>query len=174
MSKWELRGSQPREQSVTSDWQHTQPLIDGVIIKEMRNVPTGYGYLTEMFRADWNLDSGVVDQVFQSVFEPGMISAWHAHRFTTDRLFCAVGHLRVVLYDGREHSSTKGMVNSFGIGSIRPSLIVVPPKVWHGVQNVSRTQPSVLLNAVDAAYQYEEPDHISLPVDSDQIPYSFE
>lgn len=90
MSEWKLANSEPSKQSVTQDWQFVQPLIDGVIVQEMRNVPTGYGYLTEIYRMDWNLESLGVDQVFQAVVNSGAVSAWHAHETTTDRLFCGI------------------------------------------------------------------------------------
>jgi hypothetical protein len=41
-----------------------------------------------------------------------------------------------------------------------------------GMQNISNSC-TVLLNLVDRAYQYEQPDHWRLPLDSDQIPYRF-
>jgi dTDP-4-dehydrorhamnose 3,5-epimerase len=52
-------------------------------------------------------------------------------------------------------------------------LLIIPPGVFHGVQNIS-SQPAVLLNLVDKAYQYEAPDHWRLPLDTDKIPYRFE
>jgi dTDP-4-dehydrorhamnose 3,5-epimerase len=33
--------------------------------------------------------------------DPGKVSDWHAHAETTDRLFCAMGRIRLALYDGR-------------------------------------------------------------------------
>lgn len=39
--------------------------IDGVKVNEVRNVQKGQGQLTEIFRADWGLDDGVVEQVFE-------------------------------------------------------------------------------------------------------------
>jgi len=51
-------------------------------------------------------------------------------------------------------------------------LIVIPPKVWHGVQNYG-SEISVLLNAVDLAYQYDDPDHWRIPPDSKEIPFTF-
>jgi dTDP-4-dehydrorhamnose 3,5-epimerase len=44
--------------------------------------------------------------------------------------------------------------------------------VWHGIQNL-RQSPAVVLNLVDQAYSYEDPDHWRLPWDSPQIPFRF-
>jgi dTDP-4-dehydrorhamnose 3,5-epimerase len=119
------------------------------------------------------LDDGDIDQVFQSLMNPGSISAWHVHRRTTDRLFASHGMLQIVLFDARENSRTYGRINEFRFGALRPALLIIPPGVFHGVQNIS-SQPAVLLNLVDKAYQYEAPDHWRLPLDTDKIPYRFE
>jgi len=171
---WLLPGARKDEQSITSDWEFTnQRLIEGVKVKEVKHVATGYGFLTEMFRGDWGLGATLVEQVFQATLAPGRISAWHAHEHTTDRLFVNRGLFKLVLYDARGGSSTFGCVNEFRFGSVRPALLVIPPKVWHGIQNVS-SEDSSLVNLVDHAYLYRGPDHWRLPPNTPEIPYSFE
>jgi dTDP-4-dehydrorhamnose 3,5-epimerase len=173
LQDWALEGMRKDDQSITRDWQFVnQRVIDGVRVKEMGTVVTGYGMLTEVYRRDWGLDDAGVDQVFQSLLEPGAISGWHAHGETTDRLFVASGRMRIVLYDSRRSSPTYASVNEFRFGSGRPGLIVIPPQVWHAVENIS-SAPALLINAVDSAYRYESPDHYRLPLDSNQIPYKF-
>lgn len=166
---WEVKGSERDTQSITRDWQIIgQDLIDGVTVTEVSNVMTGYGRLTELYRAEW--DDGPVGQVFQSVLKPGAISAWHAHGETLDRLFITMGQMLVALYDGRPGSPTLGRVNVFRFGEHRPALVNVPPRVWHGVKNIG-TEPGALVNVVDRAYTYEHPDHYQVPADSDEIPF---
>jgi dTDP-4-dehydrorhamnose 3,5-epimerase len=170
---WTLGGMAQDEQSITRDWQLVnQSLIAGVRVQPVQHVPTGYGYLTELYRADWKVDDFGVDQVFQGVLDPGRITAWHAHGDTTDRLFVSLGLLKIVLYDAREDSPTHRVVNQFRVGTVRPALLVVPPGVWHGVENV-HSSTSILVNIVDHAYRYERPDHYRLPHDTEKIPYDF-
>jgi dTDP-4-dehydrorhamnose 3,5-epimerase len=168
-----LIGAVKDRQSVTADWQLLRPLINGVQVKEICNVPKENGFLTEAYRLDWGLDGGRIEQVFQVSLLPGALSAWHAHRLSTDRLFCGVGLIKLVLFDARKESPSHGMVNELRIGEVRPGVVVVPPGVWHGVQNLW-PGTSRLLNMVDRAYSYEDPDHWRLPPDTAQIPYSFE
>jgi dTDP-4-dehydrorhamnose 3,5-epimerase len=171
---WTLPGTVKDRQSVTRDWQTVdQPLIDGVAVVEVKNVVTSRGHLTEIYRADWNLTPGNVAQVFQTVLEPGAISAWHAHAKTTDRLFAAHGRILIVLYDARRGSPTYGRLNQFRFGAVRPALVTVPAGIWHGVQNVA-SSPSILLNLVSECYSYEDPDHYRLPIDTKEIPFQFQ
>jgi dTDP-4-dehydrorhamnose 3,5-epimerase len=165
-----LAGAQCDPQSVTRDWASVQPLIQDVIVKEVRNVTKNNGILTEVWRQDWQLDAEPLTQVFQNLVTGHAISSWHAHQFTTDRIFINFGLIKLVLYDGRTTSATHGMINEFRFGLVRPALVVVPPGVWHLVQNLEAT-PSLLLNLVDRAYDYEGPDHWRLPPENPVIPY---
>jgi dTDP-4-dehydrorhamnose 3,5-epimerase len=167
-----LPGATKDEQSVTSDWAVLQDTIDGVRLVEVRNVLTERGSTTEILRLDW-FDQGVeIDQVFQVTLAAHAVSAWHVHMNTTDRLFVTSGHAKVVLYDSRPGSRTHGMVNEFRLGDRRPGLVVVPPGVWHGLKNLA-TEEARVLNLVDRAYEYEDPDHWRLPADTNEIPYRF-
>lgn len=170
---WELPGNSKDRQSVTRDWTPANGrLIEGVRCKEIRNVIKSNGILTELYRTDWCLDDLPVEQVFQVQLNPGALSAWHAHELTTDRLFASSGTILIVLYDARSTSSTYRLVNEFRNGLARPTLVTVPPGVWHGVCNIGH-EPATLVNMVDRAYQYEDPDHWRLPCDCPDIPYSF-
>ncbi|HUR32959.1 MAG TPA: hypothetical protein VM032_04135 [Vicinamibacterales bacterium] len=172
-SDWMLPGAAQDPQTLTAEWlPHDQPLIDGVRVREVRNVLKGTGQLTEVYRRDWQLDDAAVDQVFQVVLLPGRISAWHAHAHTLDRLFVAEGQARIVLYDARSGSPTQGLVNEFKVGEHRPALVIVPPRIWHGVQNMGECNARVI-NLVDQAYRYATPDHWRIPADSPHVPFTF-
>lgn len=173
-SDWLLPGATKDSQSITKDWQFTaQSLIADVRIKEVLSVPKDGGLLTELFRSDWDLDGRGVQQVFQVRLDPGRLSAWHAHEFAFDRIFCNQGMMKLVLYDARQDSPTFGKINEFKIGDARPTLVVIPPRVWHGIQNISSRGGS-MVNLVDKSYRYEDPDHWRLPWHSPEIPYSFQ
>jgi dTDP-4-dehydrorhamnose 3,5-epimerase len=166
-----IRGCVRDEPSVHSDWSPARTPIEGVVVREVRNVPRRQGLLTEIYRKDWGLDGGL-EQVFQVVLAPGQVSAWHVHFNTLDRLFVASGMLEVVLFDARRRSPTFGRINEFRFGVYRPALVTVPPGVWHGLQNAGR-RPASVLNLVDRAYLYDAPDHWRLPWNTRRIPYRF-
>ncbi len=167
-----IEGASKDAQRMGPDWLPAQTVIAGVRVIEVRNVSRGRGLLTEVFRADWRADGAGVDQVFQVWLGPREVSAWHAHRRTRDRLFANFGAVRIVLYDARAGSPSFGVINEFRFGEHRPALVVVPPGVWHGVENL-RDEHSGVLNLVDRAYAYRDPDHWRLPTDTPQIPFSF-
>lgn len=170
---WLLSTAVRDAQTITATWDPLRGrIIDGLRIEEVRTVPKGNGVLTEVYRRDWQIDALDVDQVFEVRLVPGGISAWHAHEHTTDRLFVTGGLVRMVFYDQRADSPTRGLVTGLKFGEHRPALIMVPPRVWHGLQNIGPTEARVL-NLVDRAYDYEAPDHWRVPADSPHVPYTF-
>src|SRR3954454_16724474 len=121
---------------VTSDWQNLQPPIDGVSVREVLHVPRAHGVITEIYRPEWDPTSLPVVHVYQSRLFPGAIGAWSCHAKTIDRLFVNQGHLKIVLYDGREGSETHGRLMELHAGDARPTFLHIPIGVWHGLQNV--------------------------------------
>ena len=157
---------------MSSDWQTQRRLIDGVQVREVRNVVTHNGVTTELFRRDWGIVDYEIPQIIHVALRGNAVSAWHMHRRKTDHLFVVGGHLKVVLYDDRGGSPTHGQLDVFNLSPMRPQLLVVPPSVWHGVQNLS-TDVSAFVNFFDREYDYDDPDDWRLKPDTDEIPYRF-
>lgn len=161
------------QQSITSDWDiFNQSLIYGVEYKETKTVIKDSGTLTELFRPEWFSDANVA-QVFRVTLYPNAISGWHAHLKTIDRLSILTGSVKIVLYDDRPESPTYQQINVFKIAEVRPGTVLIPPGVWHAVQNLHPNSSSIV-NMVDTPYQYEQPDHVRIPINDPQIPYFFE
>jgi len=55
---------------------------------------------------------------------------------------------------------------------MRPALLVIPPRIWHGIQNLSPST-STFVNYFDEQYAYDNPDDWRLPPDTEEIPYRF-
>lgn len=167
-----LPGAEKDLPRVTPDWELRRDLIAGVRVREVKNLVTRNGVTTEIFRTDWGVGQGVVDQIVQVSLRGGSLSAWHCHRQQTDHVFVTRGAIKLVLFDGREGSPTRGKVNEFNLDPVRPMLVVIPPDVWHGMRNlVADTSTFVIF--YDRAYRYDDPDEWRLPPDTPAIPYRF-
>jgi dTDP-4-dehydrorhamnose 3,5-epimerase len=166
-----LKGAQQDPQLITSTWHRFQEPIEGVVVREVLHVPGERGTLTELYRREWDA-GGSVEHVFHVALRSRAISAWHCHLKATDRLFALSGCLRIVLFDARADSASRGRINEFTVGAARPTLVVVPPEVWHGVQNLDAS-PAGLVNMPSHAYSYESPDHYRVPADSPEVPYTW-
>jgi dTDP-4-dehydrorhamnose 3,5-epimerase len=165
-----LDGAQKDTQLVTSEWRKIGAPIEGVVSREVLHVLRDHGIITENYRSEWDPTGLPVVHVYQSRLFPGAIGAWSCHARSVDRLFVNQGHVKIVLYDGREESATAGQVMELHVGDARPTFLVVPPGVWHGLQNLGPAD-ALMLNFPTSAYDYEDPDHYRLPWDTDEIPY---
>src|SRR5262249_26187080 len=122
------------EAHMSPNWEVKAERIAGTELRDVRNIVTGNGITTELFRQDWGVASAEVAQIIYVSLRPGALSAWHKHDLQTDHLFAVEGTLRTVLYDGRDDSPTRGLVNVHLQSRARPFLLIVPPGVWHGLQ----------------------------------------
>lgn len=153
--------------------EHGERVIDpiaGVAAAAGLNIPYERGLLTEMYRPEWDPSGAPLLHVHQVRMLPRVVSAWHLHTRTTDRLFVNFGLIRVVLFDDRDDSLTRGRVNEFFCSEQRPTLVTIPAGVWHGVENLSGSD-SLYLNFASVAYRYDDPDHYRLEPDTDRIPF---
>ena len=80
--------------------------------------------------------------------------------------------VKLVLYDSRENSPTRGEVQEFFIGVHNPTLVVVPPLIYHGFKCVGETE-ALVLNCPTEPYNREQPDEFRLPPDSPDVPYNW-
>jgi dTDP-4-dehydrorhamnose 3,5-epimerase len=167
-----LAGARKDSQLVGDDWQKIERMIEGVVAREVLHVPRDHGIITEMYRPEWDPTGLPIVHIYQSRLFPGAIGAWSCHTRSIDRLFVNQGHLKVVLFDGREESATFGQVSEIFAGDARPTLLVLPTGVWHGLQNLGSAD-ALVLNYPTSAYDYADPDHWRLPYDTDQIPYTW-
>lgn len=146
-------------------------LIAGVQTRKLRLIPDERGFLMEMLRSDWP-EFDRFGQSYVTACYPGVIKAWHYHKKQWDHFVCVHGMAKVVLYDSRENSPTKGYVNEFHIGLLNPMLIKIPPLVYHGF-TAEGNQPALIVNFPTELYNYEQPDEHRLPYNDPSIPYDW-
>ena len=91
-------------------------MIDGVKTKKLRVIPDERGRLMEILRKDDEIFEKF-GQVYLSSTYPGVVKGWHMHQKQADNICCVHGMVKLVIYDGREDSPTKGRIDEFFIGS---------------------------------------------------------
>jgi dTDP-4-dehydrorhamnose 3,5-epimerase len=149
-------------------------LIHGVVFRPTRPVPHEDGHLTEVARASWEIIAKPIVQVHVTTTLPGRVRAWGLHRMSADRLFVASGLVTIVVFDGRNDSPTQGEVNVITVSERNPGLLLIPPDLYHGWKNIG-TSEAIIINMPDRMYEYEQPDALDLPWDSNEarrlVPY---
>lgn len=145
--------------------------IEGVRTKSLDVIPDERGRLMEILRRDDDLYEEF-GQVYITTAYPDVVKAWHYHQEQTDHFAVLRGMMKVVLYDDREGSPTRGEVNEFYLGDHNKTLLKIPEGVWHGIKCISEEE-ALLLNIPTAVYDYEDPDEYRCPPHENDIPYDW-
>jgi dTDP-4-dehydrorhamnose 3,5-epimerase len=81
-----------------------------------------------------------------------------------------VGRVRLVLFDDRETSPTRGAVQEIALGDTDYSLVRIPPGIWNGVLGIG-DEPAVIANC---ATEPHDPDEIvRRPARDPFVPYEW-
>ena len=146
-------------------------IIEGVRIKQLKVIPDERGRLMEALRDDDDLFIKF-GQAYLTTAYPGVVKAWHYHKKQIDNFVCVTGMIKLVLYDNRENSSTKGDVNELFMGYNNAILVRIPEEVFHGFKCISDTE-AIVLNIPTEHYNYDNPDEFRLSPDDKSIPYDW-
>lgn len=146
-------------------------LIDGVRTKVLRVMADERGRLMEMLRSDDALFL-TFGQAYLTAAYPGVVKAWHYHKKQTDHFVCVRGMMKVVLYDDRAGSPTRGLLNEFFIGDHNPLLVQIPAGVYHGFKCISEHE-ALVVNIPTELYDYAAPDEFRLDAHDPAVPYDW-
>jgi dTDP-4-dehydrorhamnose 3,5-epimerase len=144
-------------------------MIDGVLVVPKRQIVDERGKVMHMLRRD-DPEFQEFGEIYFSTVNPGVIKGWHIHSRMTLNYYCVQGLVKLVLYDDREGSPTRGTVQELFLGDANSFLVRIPPTIWNGVKGLG-SSPSVIANCATLAH---DPDEISrLDPFSPDIPYDW-
>jgi dTDP-4-dehydrorhamnose 3,5-epimerase len=110
--------------------------IDGVQVVPLRRIPDERGTIFHMLR---RTDEHFIEfgEIYFSTIYRDVVKGWHRHRLMTLNYACIVGRIKLVLYDDREQSPTRGALIERFLGPDDYSLVVIPPGIWTGFKGMA-------------------------------------
>lgn len=145
--------------------------IEGVLLTPLKQLNDARGAVLHMLRND-AADFTHFGECYFSEIVPGAVKAWKRHRLQTQNLAVPVGRIRLVIYDSRENSASKGKLAVLELG--RPDSyyrISIPPNLWYGFACLGDVT-ALIVNCSDIAHSPDESDVQSLTYSA--IPYRWE
>jgi len=109
--------------------------IEGVTIKPLKKIPDDRGCIYHMLRCDDDIFEKFGEIYFSTVY-PGVIKGWHLHQAMSLNYAVIWGMIKLVLYDDRKNSPTRGNLMELFVGEKNYSLVKIPPKIWNGFQGI--------------------------------------
>lgn len=144
-------------------------MIDGVRIVPLAQIADERGKIMHMLKAT---DPHFVafGEIYFSCAWPGTIKAWHVHKTMTVSNAVVVGRAKLVIYDLRERSPTRGELVECFIGEDNYCLVQIPP----GVANGYKAYGDRMVVMANCASEPHDPDEMTrLPYDDPGIPYDW-
>lgn len=105
--------------------------IQGVRIIPLRQIVDERGKIMHMLKATDPHFLGF-GEIYFSCAWPGTIKAWHLHTSMTVNNAVLSGHAKLVMFDRRPESPTKGELQEVFFGEDNYSLVQIPPGIANG------------------------------------------
>lgn len=144
-------------------------MIDGVLVVPLKRIPDERGTVMHMLK---RTDPHFIEfgEIYFSTIYPGVVKGWHKHADMTLNYACIHGRIKLVLFDDRDGSPTKGQVMEIFLGPDNYSLVQIPPGIWNGFKGMG-SEMAIVANC--CTHPHDPSRSLRLdPFDND-IPYDW-
>jgi dTDP-4-dehydrorhamnose 3,5-epimerase len=144
-------------------------MIEGVLAIPLKRIPDERGTVLHMLK---RTDPHFIEfgEIYFSTIYPGVVKGWHKHAEMTLNYACIHGRIKLVLFDDRDGSPTRGEIMEFFLGPDNYSLIQIPPGVWNGFKGLGN-ETAIVANCCTHAHDPKRSIRLD-PFDND-IPYDW-
>lgn len=144
-------------------------MIDGVLVHPLRRIPDERGSVMHMLK-ETDAHFSRFGEIYFSTVYPGAVKGWHLHDRMVLHYAVPHGQIKMVLYDDREGSPTRGEVQEIFMGDANYVLVRVPAGVWNGFKGIG-VVPAVVANCATIPHDPTEIHRLDPHVND--IPYDW-
>jgi dTDP-4-dehydrorhamnose 3,5-epimerase len=145
-------------------------MIEGVIIKKLDRIIDERGSVMHMLKVT-DPEFKQFGEIYFSTAYPNIIKGWHVHKIMTLNYSVIKGTIKLVLFDDREDSSTKGEIQQVFIGDRNYCLVSIPPGVFNGYKCIG-VEEAIVANCSTHPHSRDEIERLD-PF-TDKIPYNWD
>ncbi len=143
--------------------------IDGVKIIQLRQIIDERGKIMHMMKStDAHFEK--FGEIYFSTCWPNTIKAWHIHQKMTVNNAIVSGRAKLVIYDSREESKTKGNLMEIFLGEDNYKLVQIPPGLANGYKSYG-DKLTILANCANLPHDPDE--MIKIDPFKNDIPYDW-
>lgn len=143
--------------------------IDGVVVKKLNKIPDERGSIMHMLKKE-DAEFNNFGEIYFSTIYPGVIKGWHIHKEMELNYTVVSGNIKLVLYDERENSPTKGNLLEIFMGDNNYILVKIPKMIWNGFKGIGM-QETIVANCASLSHRPDEIERLN-PF-TDKIPYDW-
>lgn len=114
----------------------SESLIEGVQIIPLKRIADERGTIFHMLKSSDPHFTQFGEIYFSTIYK-NVIKGWHMHEEMTLNYACIHGRIKLVVFDDRKNSKTKGELQEIFLGPDSYNLVVIPPGVWNGFKGMT-------------------------------------
>jgi dTDP-4-dehydrorhamnose 3,5-epimerase len=144
-------------------------MIDGVVVSPRRVIPDDRGKVIQGLKAT-DPEFEAFGEFYFSMVYPGVVKGWHLHHRMVLNYVVPIGQIKLVLYDDRPDSKTRGEIQELYVGADNHCLVKIPVRVWNGFKGIG-VVPALVANCATIPHDPDEMER--LDPHSGVIPYDW-
>ena len=129
-------------------------MIHDVKITPLKIISDNRGKVMRMLRTDSQVFKKFGEIYFSTIYHQS-IKGWHLHKESTLNYVCIKGKVKLVLFDNRKESSTKGVYQELILSPEDYFLVTIPPNIWNGFKGLDKTE-SIIANCLTLPHDEKE------------------
>ncbi len=129
-------------------------MIHDVKITPLKIISDNRGKVIHMLRTDSQVFEKFGEIYFSTIYHQS-IKGWHLHKESTLNYVCIKGKVKLVLFDNRKESSTKGVYQELILSPEDYFLVTIPPNIWNGFKGLDKTE-SIIANCLTLPHDEKE------------------
>ena len=129
-------------------------MIFDVKITKLKIISDDRGKVMHMLRTDSPAFKEFGEIYFSTIYKDS-IKAWHLHKEATLNYACISGRVKLVLYDDRIESSSRGKYEEIILTPKKYFLITIPPNIWNGFKGLDEGE-SIIANCLNLPHNEKE------------------
>ena len=129
-------------------------MIHDVKITPLKIISDNHGKVIHMLRTDSQVFEKFGEIYFSTIYHQS-IKGWHLHKESTLNYVCIKGKVKLVLFDNRKESSTKGVYQELILSPEDYFLVTIPPNIWNGFKGLDEAE-SIIANCLTLPHDEKE------------------
>ena len=129
-------------------------MIHDVKITPLKIISDNRGKVMHMLRTDSQVFKKFGEIYFSTIYHQS-IKGWHLHKESVLNYVCIKGKVKLVLFDNRKESSTKGVYQELILSPEDYFLVTIPPNIWNGFKGLDEAE-SIIANCLTLPHDEKE------------------
>tara|TARA_A100001011_G_C13777526_1_gene621820 strand:- start:95 stop:529 length:435 start_codon:yes stop_codon:yes gene_type:complete len=129
-------------------------MIHDVKITPLKIISDDRGKVMHMLRNDNPIFHSFGEIYFSTIYKDS-IKAWHLHKESTLNYACIKGSVKLVLFDERPESPSKGKYQEINLSPENYFLVTIPPNIWNGFKGLYKSE-SIIANCLNLPHNEKE------------------